>query len=69
MFYVVQIQQNLEIGPIREVETMEAAIAICLQVMAENGVETTPELCEAVEHNYGYVHGREWSVQIGILGE
>jgi len=73
MFYVVQVQQNLEIGPIQEVETLEAAIAICMQVMEENGINTTVELCEAVENHYGYVHwehgtGYVWAVQIGIIG-
>ncbi len=65
MFCVCQIRDNL-LGQMNEVPDLEAAKALVLRIVRENGVEITDEMRAEVESDWSYLDdGKEWSVCIG----
>ena len=67
MHYVCQIRDNL-LGQIDEIEDLEDAKALVLQIVEENGVKITDEVRQEVDNDLSYLdESKEWSVCIGIV--
>jgi len=65
MFYVCQIRNNL-LGQMDEVDNLEDAKTLVLQMVSGNGVKITDDVREEVESDLSYSDkSKEWSVCIG----